>query len=161
MASPSLTISPAREVSRACNRNRGPRDKPSPPPPPPCPRLVFAQTSFSSRVLDKAAASHLDGINPPPPSPFPRILSSLLSLSSSPPFFFLLFSLFFFFPPIRPTRPRDAAMKTRLVICNSFPTNERQGRRIRPKEQVVFSCRSRAFVSKFSLTYQVGSRRRL
>lgn len=157
MASPSLTISPAREVSRACNRNRGPRDKPSPPPPPPCPRLVFAQTSFSSRVLDKAAASHLDGINRPPPLPF----SSLLCLSSSPPFFFLLFSLLFFFPPIRPTRPRDAAMKTRLVICNSFPTNERQGRRIRPKEQVVFSCRSRAFVSKFSLTYQVGSRRRL
>lgn len=161
MASPSLTISPAREVSRACNRNRGPRDKPSPPPPPPCPRLVFAQTSFSSRVLDKAAASHLDGINPPPPLPVsPYSFFFTLPLFFSP---LLLPSLLsaLFFPPIRPTRPRDAAMKTRLVICNSFPTNERQGRRICPKEQVVFSCRSRAFVSKFSLTYQVGSRRRL
>lgn len=96
---PSLTISPARELSRACNRNRGPRDKPSPSPPS-RPLVVFAQTSFSSRVLDKAAESHLDRINPsplpplffPPCSPSP-LLSSCSSSSSSS-----------FFPIRRPTR---------------------------------------------------------
>lgn len=92
---PSLTISPARELSRACNRNRGPRDKPSPPPSPPVPSSSSLKLPFL-RAFSIKPPSHTSTELTPPPFPrysFLLALPLLFSLPAPPPHP-LLFSLF-------------------------------------------------------------------
>lgn len=91
---PSLTISPARELSRACNRNRGPRDKPSPSPPS-LPSSSSLKLPFL-RAFSIKPPSHTSTELTPPPFPrysFLLALPLLFSLPAPPPHP-LLFSLF-------------------------------------------------------------------